>query len=119
MKRWFKQLGIALVAIFVLAILLVVVANVASIVREQRTHDVAVALLPIPSDPASLARGRHLVTAVSGCSDCHAADLGGKVLVDRLLIGRLVASNLTRGQGGLAGDYTDKDLIRAIRHGIG
>ena len=47
------------------------------------------------------------------------ADLGGRVLGDNLLMGWLVATNLTRGQGGLGADYTDQDLVRAIRHGVG
>jgi cytochrome c553 len=72
----------------------------------------------IQSDSVTIERGRHLVTAVGGCVDCHSEDLGGKVIADELLIGRLVASNLTRGRGGLAKDYGDQDLVRAIRHGV-
>jgi mono/diheme cytochrome c family protein len=119
MKRWIKRIAIALGALVGVALLAVIALNVVSVVRERRTYAVAVTPLAIASDAATIARGRHLATAVGGCVDCHDADFGGRVLIDRLLIGRLVASNLTRGQGGLPTDYTDPDLIRAIRHGVG
>lgn len=35
------------------------------------------------------------------------------------MIGRLVASNLTAGPGGIGATYSDADWIRAIRHGVG
>ena len=119
MNRWLKRGLIGLGGIIGVALVVVIALNVVSLVREQRSYVVHVTTLPIPSDSATIERGRHLMTAIGGCTDCHATDLGGKVLVDRLLIGRLVASNLTRGAGGLGGDYTDQDLIRAIRHGVG
>lgn len=74
---------------------------------------------PIPNDSASIARGRHLATAISKCVDCHGADFGGQVVIDALPMARVVAPNLTSGQGGIAGDRTDDDYLRAIRHGIG
>ena len=54
----------------------------------------------MPSDANSLARGKYLFEKVALCSDCHEKDLGGKVVEDNFVIGRLVAPNLTRGNGG-------------------
>ncbi|HEX8386353.1 MAG TPA: c-type cytochrome, partial [Rubricoccaceae bacterium] len=65
---------------------------------------------------ASVARGAHLA-AINGCRDCHGADLGGQVFVDAPPF-RATASNLTRGEGGVGGRYTDADWDRAVRHGV-
>jgi len=53
------------------------------------------------------------------CEHCHGPGLGGQVLEDNLMFGRLVATNLTSGVGGVGADYTDADWVRAVRHGIG
>ena len=37
---------------------------------------------------------------------------------DDPVFGRLVASNLTAGKGGIGGRFSDEDFIRAIRHGV-
>jgi mono/diheme cytochrome c family protein len=53
------------------------------------------------------------------CRDCHGQDLAGQVLEDDLLVGRLVSTNLTRGQGGIGSEYTPEDWYRALYHGLG
>ena len=58
------------------------VIYVGSQVRLNRRYDIAVQPLPIPTDAASIARGQHLATAVSGCTDCHGADLSGHTFAD-------------------------------------
>jgi mono/diheme cytochrome c family protein len=73
----------------------------------------------IPRDSAALERGRHLSRAISKCVECHGDDLGGKVVIDAMPMGRVVAPNLTSGRGGLGGSRSDDDYLRAIRHGIG
>lgn len=72
------------------------------------------------ADPAvvSIERGRHVAT-IRGCIECHGANLAGRVFLDDPMIGRLVASNLTAGPGGIGAAYSDADWIRAIRHGVG
>jgi mono/diheme cytochrome c family protein len=102
-----------------LVLVLVVAFCVISYVRQQRAYTLVIPALAIPSDSVTVQRGQHLVTAVGFCTDCHAADLGGKLMADQLLTGRLAAANLTSGVGGLGANYTDADLIRAIRHGVG
>jgi mono/diheme cytochrome c family protein len=72
-----------------------------------------------PRDSAALERGRHLSRAISKCVECHGDDLGGKVVIDAMPMGRVVAPNLTSGRGGLGGSRSDDDYLRAIRHGIG
>jgi len=72
----------------------------------------------VTADSASLARGNKLTT-VNGCRECHSPNLGGKVMADDPAFGRLVASNLTSGNGGVLSHYDDKALDAAIRDGIG
>lgn len=69
-------------------------------------------------DADLLDRGRHLVTVVAQCSYCHGPDLAGREMADDPWIGRLYASNLTRGVGGIGGAYSDAEWDAALRHGI-
>jgi mono/diheme cytochrome c family protein/cytochrome c553 len=80
-----------------------------------------------------LDRGRYLFNHVSGCVDCHSghddsnpdhpvlANMQGAGLVMPFddLPGRVVASNLTADRDTGAGTWTDDQLARAIREGIG
>jgi mono/diheme cytochrome c family protein len=42
----------------------------------------------------------------------------GNVYLDDAAIGKVIASNLTSGQGGVGNEYADQDWVGAIRHGI-
>lgn len=79
--------------------------------------DIKEGALPIPGDADAIERGRHLAIT-RGCSECHGADFGGKMIVDVLPVGRIAAPNLTRGKGGLPADFHADDWERAIRHGV-
>jgi mono/diheme cytochrome c family protein len=89
-----------------------------SATRLNRTYELKTAKLAIPSDAAAIARGRHLAVAIGRCVDCHGTMLEGKLFFNDGAMGRLVASNLTRGKGGVAAQYDDEKWVRAIRHGI-
>jgi len=69
-----------------------------------------------PGDEA-VARGEHLAIT-RGCTDCHGADLGGRVMMEVPAIGRMAGPNLTHGAGGLPATFGDADFERAIRHGV-
>jgi len=83
--------------------------------------------------PQRLARGRYLSNAVSGCSFCHSEhdwskperpllpgrEGVGEVIPFAGLPGRIVAPNLTSDTQTGAGAWTDDQLARAIREGIG
>jgi mono/diheme cytochrome c family protein len=108
---------------FVILLLLLVAALVGYVYYASgqvmaKTYAVNVPALTIPTDPASLARGKYLVETVSQCVQCHDKDLGGKVVVDSVPMGRLVSANLTRGRGGIGGSYSDQDFVRALLHGV-
>lgn len=76
------------------------------------------AALVVTKDSVTLALGRRLTVAY-GCQDCHSESLGGKVMADDPMFGRLVASNLTAGSGGALSHYDDRALDAAIRDGVG
>lgn len=82
--------------------------------RLRTEHDVALRSLPAPGDAPDLREGGRLVR-VLGCASCHGADLAGAVISDEPHLARIVAPNLTRRVPG----YTDAELARAIRHGVG
>lgn len=71
--------------------------------------------LTVITDPATVARGERLAT-IRGCNECHAANMGGRVMADDPAIGRLVSTNLTNGRRG--GALSDRDWERAVRHGV-
>ncbi|WP_254412140.1 c-type cytochrome [Dyadobacter diqingensis] len=85
--------------------------------RTVRQYNFDNEVLDIKSDSVTLARGKHLV-AIKGCQDCHSKDLSGRIMMDDGAVGRLSASNLTGGKGGLPSDYSATDWIKALRHGI-
>ena len=112
------------------AVLLVVVLFLVGSRKVNRTYDVAIATVSIPTDAASIARGKHYVEAVGVCQVCHGQNLAGPVIddckdvpcigfSDESIFGKIAPANLTSGIGGIGGSFTDDDYIRAIRHGIG
>jgi mono/diheme cytochrome c family protein len=118
MRRLLKFLGVSIGAL--VALLVVAVAGLyAWTSRELRVtvaspaHGFAAA-----AGPASVARGEHVLRSLAKCNDCHAADLGGEVLVDDPAFARLIAPNLTTGRGGVIAGYSDAELEAAIRHGV-
>jgi len=80
-----------------------------------------------------LERGRYIFTSSTGCTGCHSlhdwSQHGGQVLPGgegvgqvmwfKDLPGRIVASNITSDPETGAGTWTDDQLARAIREGIG
>jgi mono/diheme cytochrome c family protein len=82
--------------------------------------------------PQRLERGRYLATAVSGCMGCHSehdwknrgairpgTEGAGEVMPIAELPGKIVAPNLTPDPETGAGSWSDDQLDRAIREGIG
>ena len=118
MPRWLRWTGRILGGLVLLIVLAVAAVYVISSRHINRTYDFPDSPVRAAADSASLERGRHLVEAVGKCQECHDGDYGGKMLIDAAPMGRLAATNLTKGRGGL-GDYSDADFERAIRHGVG
>lgn len=101
----------------VLILLVVLVASVVSAERLKKHYAITGKAVPVPADSASLVRG-HVLATLYGCTGCHTPTLGGQTMIDGFPFARLASSNLTRGEGGIGGTYTDADWDRAVRHGV-
>jgi mono/diheme cytochrome c family protein len=130
-----QKLGTVLLwAVITLAVLLVVAISLTIGWRPligPRTR--ALTARKFESTAQRLERGRYLANGVSGCIYCHSEhDFlksnetvpegqrgSGGVLPYIGLPGRIVASNLTPDPQTGAGSWTDDQLARAIREGIG
>jgi mono/diheme cytochrome c family protein len=116
--RFIRILGkLLLVLLIVLGTALALVYWRSSSLMTQHI-DVREPALVVPVDADVHTRGEH-IAVTRGCTDCHDKDLGGKVLVDALPIGRLAAPNLTRGKGGVGSRLDAASIERAVRHGLG
>jgi mono/diheme cytochrome c family protein len=113
-----RRIGMFLGALFALVLVLAGVVFLVSENRLSRKYEITPASIEISDDQASLERGEYLLTALTGCQDCHGHDLGGKVFIDDPLIGAVYGSNLTPGQGSKTAFYSDSDWVRSIRHGV-
>jgi len=118
MKRFLKWVGY-IIGGFVLLIL-IAVGTVYAITssRMSKTYPTEVETILVPTDPAGIERGRHLVSAVGKCAVCHGDNLAGKSVSDAAIFAKLNAPNLTSGKGGIGATYTDADWVRALRYGV-
>lgn len=91
--------------------------------QSQLNKDVAAPegdLALLDGDSSAIKRGEYLVQNVMGCghSDCHRADFGGGAVMDKQPVGRVYAPNITVGEGSVTKEYTGKDWLRILRHGV-
>jgi mono/diheme cytochrome c family protein len=112
---WVGSILGGLIALLVIVVLLMYLIG-SSLVNK--VYDVQLAEFPIPSGPAAIARGKHLVESMGLCVECHGDNLAGDILEHDPFFGILAPSNLTSGRGGVGGEYTDMFFVRAIRNGI-
>jgi len=126
--KWVKRIVLVLVALLAAAIATVVVFFYVLHPKKRDAPDVKA-----PSTPEAIARGSYLANHLIGCVGCHTEIdetrpgdaivatklLAGREFVSDLLPGRIVASNLTPDPDTGIGAWTDGELMRAIREGIG
>jgi len=115
-----KSLKIAGVTLGVFVAILVVLATAIYLITQQHwdtTHELSYESVELSDDPGVLEHGKHLLT-IRGCFDCHGENLAGKIFLEDPVVGRIVATNLTAGEGGVSSHYSDEDLVRAIRKGV-
>ncbi len=114
-----KWVGIVLGGLIGIIVIAAVVLYFVGSAKVNKRYDIQVAAVTVPTSEQAIERGRHFVEAIGLCMECHTNNLGGEIMGDDPMFGTLVARNLTSGQGGIAGTFTDLDYVRAIRHGIG
>ena len=117
MKTLLKVLGYGLAALVILVAALIGVVYVASNAKLKKTYAVTAQPVTVPTDATAIAQGRHLAET-RGCMAFHGRDLAGATVFDNPAMGRADGPNITRGAGGLPGDWSDLDYMRAIRHGV-
>ena len=118
MKKIFKWVGIVLGILVGLIGVLVVTLLIVGNSYLNRTYTIPVEKINLPTDAASLAKGKRLVNAI--CGSCHGPDLSGVTgWMSAGPIGTVDSANLTAGAGGIGAEYTStEDYVRAIRHGV-
>lgn len=118
MKNVFKWIGYVLGGLLVIILIAVGFAYAKTSSRLNRTYPTTAEAVPVPTDSASIERGRHLVLAVGKCVDCHGDNLAGKRISDDFAFGTLWSANLTKGKGGVGSSFANADYVRAIRYGV-
>lgn len=101
-------------------------------VRGRRRFEAEIPNIHASADPAVIARGEFLVQGPAHCSGCHAAHMGeframrpGQALVPKggvswsLPFGEFRSANLTSDRATGLGAWSDGEIARAVRHGVG
>ncbi len=112
MKKILKWLGIILGALIIIVLAVFYFKGDGLL---KRTYSLPPDTISIPTDAASIARGRHFVGAI--CLDCHGPDLAGKNLI-KAPFATIDSANLTPSASGAGSEFTDADWVRALRHGV-
>jgi len=127
MRTFFKVVGIVVLVLFALAGIAV---SYLALRKPAQRPPIA---QPVTATPERLARGRYLVHHVSICFDCHSErtsayglpfkpgreGVGGFVWNDKMgFPGVLAASNLTPDTETGLGNWTDGEILRAMREGV-
>jgi len=84
----------------------------------SRVYDVPVPAIVRSTDPAVIARGKHLAESLGECTVCHGASMGGGRAEPLGPLGTMIIPNVTNGRDGRLAAYSDGELARLIRHGI-
>ena len=114
MKRVLRWIGIGLAGLVGLLIIAYAVAHILSERVLRQTYAIPKVSISIPKDPESVAEGKRLATIRSCFNGCHGKESQGVVMVDELMIGRVVAPNLTTA----VRKYSDAELVNIIRNGV-
>jgi mono/diheme cytochrome c family protein len=112
----------------VLAVLVVLVALMVGAVylngQRQLTvrYDNPVPAVTVAASPERVERGRYLVSTFAECAGCHSTNpaaaqpvLDGNHMADLAALGQFYAPNVTPGR---IGDWSDGEIVRAIREGV-
>ena len=121
MKRILTLMGKIVGALVGLIVIVFAILYLIGTVRwnliRGKDYQIQVEKISIPTDPASIGRGKH-IAAIHMCQDCHGKDLSGQSESVPGLV-TFAFPNLTSGAGGVGATNTDEDWVRAIRYGVG
>ena len=116
MKKLLKWIGVVIALLVIIGVGLVIAANLLFERKRDRVIQLDVKAVPVVADAAALERGKYLFMS-RGCGGCHAANGAGSAFIDEPGGGFYVRSpNIT--PGGVVASYSERDWVRAIRHGV-
>lgn len=119
MKRVLKWVGYIVGGLIVIVLLGIGTVYAITSAGMSKSYPTTVAMIAIPNDPSSVARGKHLVEAVGKCQVCHGDNYAGTMMADDAKFAHLSSANITSGKGGIGGTFTDQDWVRTLRYGVG
>jgi mono/diheme cytochrome c family protein len=117
MNKWIKRGGLAVLGVVALGASTLVVGTQLGHRKMNRIVSVDVAAVPVPTDAASIERGRYLYLS-RGCTECHGIDGAGKDVVNDGQGMHVRAPNITPGPGSVVANYSVADWVRTLRHGV-
>jgi len=119
-------LGVVAVLLLVVVVAVVFVAS-----RQHLTFDAPLPGVTASSDSAVISRGRYVVRELANCANCHGdptqterlmagedVPLSGGLVFD-IPPGRILARNITPDPETGIGSYSDGQVARALRFGVG
>jgi cytochrome c553 len=116
MNRWIRRSLLAAAGLVALGAAGLATAAWLGERKLQRHVDVAVQDVALPTDAASLDRGRYLFES-RGCAECHGGDGAGRVVIDDGGF-HVKSPDITPGPAGVVARYATADWVRTIRHGV-
>lgn len=117
MKKVLKWIGIILGSL--IGLLFVVMLSLYFKTKSQlnKTYDVEVQAIELPTDAKSIEYGKHMVTYL--CAECHGDNLGGVPdFVSVPNMATISTPNITSGKGSVTINFSDEDWVRVMRHGV-
>jgi len=117
LRKILKWIGIVLGAVVGLLALAAVALYLIGTSKLNKKYDVAVEAISVPTDAQAVERGKHMAT-IFMCTRCHLDNLAGEVFYEVPGMLSIPTPNLTTGAGGVGAGFSDKDFVRAIRHGV-
>lgn len=118
MRKLIKSIGVVLGGLIGLLIVAIAVMIGISEIKLNQTYTAPEQSVQASTDPAIIARGQHIVTAITACGDCHGTNLSGNVVLDDPAIGKVVAPNLTPGKNSILTQRSDADIARVVRYAV-
>ena len=116
-KTIFKWIGRTILLVISVIVLGYTYIYISTEKRLNKKYRFSETRLAIPSDSQSIEKGKHLYQ-IRSCGDCHGTSLQGGIFMNDPLLLQISAPNLTKGKGGLSPEYSSRDWIRVLRHGV-
>ncbi|MFI5171213.1 MAG: c-type cytochrome [Chitinophagales bacterium] len=114
MRKFFKWVGIVILSLVIIIVVVILLLSNKATKAGNKTYEVSVPTIEIPTDSASFVRGSVIATSI--CGHCHGGDFGGTPFFNEPDLAEVPAPNITKG--GVTKDYSDADWIRVIRYGV-